>query len=335
MCFENMSGLKINYHKSKVVVLGHPTDIQESVANKLNCRIGSLPLTYLGLPISDKHLTAEQWMFLIQRLADRVEPWLGRFLSSGVRLILSNSCLASLPMYAMGLFLLVEGVHKQFDSIRAKFFWEGAGPHRKYHMVNWPDVCRPKECGGLGILNSKLMNEALMIKWIWKIYQLDTIWASIIKAKYSANGDIFTNTDRGGSQFWKSLHKVKHLFKAGEKHKVRNGVRTRFWLDWWHGDGPLCHRFPYLFSICDNQAISVATVVAAGCRFRRTLSTGGMAQWQRLNSLITSTALFNTQDEISWSLETSGRYSVSSMYNFVSQGATRPHFRVLWEAKLR
>ena len=179
MCFENMSGLKINYHKSEVVVLGHPPppEIQNRVANILNCKLGSLPMTYLGLPIADQKLTVEQWSFLVQKLADRVEPWIGRFLSSGGRLILSNSCLASLPMYAMGLFLLQEGVHKQFDSHRARFFWEGTGPHRKYHMVNWPAVCRPKQFGGLGITNSKIMNEALMLKWIWKIYQMEgTIW---------------------------------------------------------------------------------------------------------------------------------------------------------------
>jgi hypothetical protein len=54
-------------------------------------------------------------MFLVQKLALRVEPWLGKFLSSRGRLILSNSCLASLSMFAMGLFLLQDGVHAKFD----------------------------------------------------------------------------------------------------------------------------------------------------------------------------------------------------------------------------
>ena len=45
MCFENMSGLKINYHKSEVVVLGHPLEIQDRVAQCLNCKLGSLPMT--------------------------------------------------------------------------------------------------------------------------------------------------------------------------------------------------------------------------------------------------------------------------------------------------
>ena len=79
-----------------------------------------------------------------------------------------------------------------------------------------------------------------MLKWIWKLYQSeDTIWENIIKAKYTTNGDIFSSLDRGGSQFWKSLNKIKHLFKAGAKHKVGNGARTLFWLDWKQGRDPL------------------------------------------------------------------------------------------------
>ena len=40
------------------------------------------------------------------------------------------------------------------------------------------------------------MNENLMLKWIWKLYQSeDTIWANIIRAKYTTNGDIFASSD--------------------------------------------------------------------------------------------------------------------------------------------
>jgi hypothetical protein len=74
-------------------------------------------------------------------------------------------------MFVMGLFLLQDGVHSKFDSHRSRFFWEGPGPKLKYHLVNWPAVCHPKESGGLGLLNSRKMNIALLLKWIWKLYQ--------------------------------------------------------------------------------------------------------------------------------------------------------------------
>lgn len=34
----------------------------------------------------------------------------------------------------------------------------------KYHLVQWGQVRRPKEKGGLGILDLETFNEALMIK---------------------------------------------------------------------------------------------------------------------------------------------------------------------------
>jgi hypothetical protein len=165
---------------------------KQTVADRLNCKLGAFPFIYLGLPISDRKLTMEQWLFLVRKLAGRVEPWWGKFMSSGGRLILSNSCLASLPQFAMGMFLLQDGIHAKFDSHRARFYWEGSGPKRRYHLVNWPAVCRPKECGGLGLLNSKKMNWALMLKWIWKLFQPDNpIWAQIIRAKYPSASNIF------------------------------------------------------------------------------------------------------------------------------------------------
>ena len=53
-CFEWMSGLKINYHKSEVIVFGVEEEEQQRIANMLNCKIGKLPMTYLGIPISEK-----------------------------------------------------------------------------------------------------------------------------------------------------------------------------------------------------------------------------------------------------------------------------------------
>lgn len=38
-------------------------------------------------------------------------------------------------------------------------------------MIDWADVCRPKNQGGLGISNYRKMNLALVTKWICKISQ--------------------------------------------------------------------------------------------------------------------------------------------------------------------
>ena len=142
--------------------------------------------------------------------------------------------------------------HGVFNKVRFRFFWEGVGTKRKYHMVDWATVCKPREFGGLGILNTKLMNIALMLKWIWKLYQQpEGLWADLLRAKYLGNDHIFSRgVPSKGSQFWNAMNKIKWYFKLGARHQVHDGRWTLFWLDWWTGRGLLRDSFPRLFACC-------------------------------------------------------------------------------------
>jgi hypothetical protein len=50
LCFEDISGLKVNLQKSELVAVGEVLHIEE-LANILYCNISSLHLRYLGLPL--------------------------------------------------------------------------------------------------------------------------------------------------------------------------------------------------------------------------------------------------------------------------------------------
>lgn len=73
-CFECMSGLKINYHKSEVIVVGVDREFQDLIANGLNCKVGQLPMTYLGLPISDRFLGNKAFSYLGTKLRKNLQP---------------------------------------------------------------------------------------------------------------------------------------------------------------------------------------------------------------------------------------------------------------------
>jgi hypothetical protein len=55
--FENMSGLKINYDKSEIFVLGYTPEVEQIVAEILNCIVGKLTMKYLGVMVDNKHMT--------------------------------------------------------------------------------------------------------------------------------------------------------------------------------------------------------------------------------------------------------------------------------------
>jgi hypothetical protein len=339
LCFENMSGLKINFAKSEAVVTGVPDLERQRVADALNCKLGSLPLHYLGLPVSDRPLSVADWNFLTEKVGHRVEPWQGLFLASAGRLELTNSCLSSLPMFAMGLYLLHDTTHAAMDRHRSRFFWEGVGPKRKYHMVDWASVCKPREVGGLGIINTKFMNIALMLKWIWKIYQNEEgLWAVLLRAKYLGDHDLFSPAvPTKGSQFWNAIQKIKWYFKMGAKHQVNNGRRTYFWLDWWTGTGPLRFTFPRLFACCDNHFATVQGVRSSGgwsIRFRRSFGLAERVEWDNLCRIFDLSPVSEGDDVVRWALEQSGEYSTGSMYSKLSRGGTVTHFKEIWRTRV-
>jgi hypothetical protein len=111
-CFKWMSGLKINYHKSEVVTFGVDKENEERIANMLNCKVGGLPMKYLGYPISDKRLGVNAFRDVVGKLRHRLQPWKGKHLTLGGRLVLTNTSLSSLPVYIMSMFLLHESVHR-------------------------------------------------------------------------------------------------------------------------------------------------------------------------------------------------------------------------------
>lgn len=199
-CFEWLTGLKINFHESEVYVFGAQQREKERLANMLNCVLGELPLKYLGVPVSDRHLNMGAFSPILQKMLKRLDPWRGKHLTSGGRQILTNTCLSSIPLYCMRFYWLHEGVYKKMDSIRANFLWQGTEQKFRYHMAKWEMVSRPKDLGGLGIINTRLMNDCLLMKWIWKILQeSDTLWFKILKAKYLDGCSFFTSKHIGSS----------------------------------------------------------------------------------------------------------------------------------------
>ena len=117
------------------------------IADNLNCRLASFPVTYLGVSVRDTRILAKDYDPLLERVKSRADPWQGRFTLKGSKTVLIDSCISSLPMYMMGLYILPASIHRSFDRELSWFFWMAANGWQKYHMVKWADLCAPKEVG--------------------------------------------------------------------------------------------------------------------------------------------------------------------------------------------
>jgi hypothetical protein len=54
--FEQLSGLKINFHKSELFCFGKAKEDEQQYKHIFGCEVGSLPSRYLGVPIHYKTL---------------------------------------------------------------------------------------------------------------------------------------------------------------------------------------------------------------------------------------------------------------------------------------
>ena len=98
LCFEAVTGLKVNASKSEMVPIGEVPNVHV-LAEILGCRIGSLPMTYLGMPLGASHKSPTVWNPILERIECKLAGWKKLYLSKGGRLMLLKSTLASLPTY--------------------------------------------------------------------------------------------------------------------------------------------------------------------------------------------------------------------------------------------
>jgi hypothetical protein len=91
-------GLKINLSKSEIVPVGDVGDV-EGLASILGCRVASLPMKYLGLPLGAPYKASTIWNGIIEKMEHRLAGWKRLYLSKGGRLTLIKSTLSNLPTY--------------------------------------------------------------------------------------------------------------------------------------------------------------------------------------------------------------------------------------------
>ena len=119
--FEQMSGLKINFHKSEVICLGNAKERCADFEEIFTCKAGELPMKYLGIPIDEKRLSLKDWKPVLEKHENKLSCWQGKNLVIGGRSTLINSSLLSLLLYMLSFYRVPVGVKHKADSIESNF----------------------------------------------------------------------------------------------------------------------------------------------------------------------------------------------------------------------
>uniref|UniRef100_A0A2N9IB59 Uncharacterized protein n=1 Tax=Fagus sylvatica TaxID=28930 RepID=A0A2N9IB59_FAGSY len=218
--FQAISGLKINLSKSELVPVGQVTNVPE-LAGILGCRVASLPLTYLGLPLGASFKSKSIWVGVVEKMEKRLAGW-KRGISYGVVWRRSTS-----------------------------FTW------LTWQQVCTPLYGGGLGIRDVAIFNKALLGKWL---WRYSM-EPTSLWRQVIDSKYGAQGNFWCSnrvTTPHGVSLWKHIRAGWDVFSQHISYTVGDGARLRFWHDVWCGDRPLRSLFPSLFQLARAPEATVA-----------------------------------------------------------------------------
>ncbi|CAA7020346.1 unnamed protein product [Microthlaspi erraticum] len=210
-----------------------------------NLKVSSLPIRYLGLPLSSKQLTVADCDPLLVLIKRKLDSWSNELLSLAGRLSLLSSVIAGIVGFWTSAFILPRRVIRKINILSSSFLWHGKTGIASGAKVAWNSLCFPKEEGGLGLKDISSWNNACLLKLIWLLFfRAGSIWVAWIRRRYLTQSSFWALNDRNPSFSWMFRKILKLRAKAIQffSIKVGRGDSTFFWWDPWTPFGSL-HAF--------------------------------------------------------------------------------------------
>ena len=94
-------------------------------------------------------------------------------------------------------------------------------------------VCQPKANGGLGVINLKIQNQSLLIKFLDKFYRkCDIPWVQVIWFRYY-DDKVPHSRPSCGSFWWRDVASLMDIFRGVTTCTVKAGDTALLWKDAW------------------------------------------------------------------------------------------------------
>ncbi|CAA7058008.1 unnamed protein product [Microthlaspi erraticum] len=234
--FERMSGLGINLQKTSMFCQGLDATSLDNIKSHFNLEASSLPIRYLGLPLSSKKLSIGDCDPLIVQIQKKLDSWTNKFLSFAGRLTLLSSVISGIIGFWTSAFILPKKVIRRINSLSSSFLWHGRTGISTGAKVAWKLLSSPKMEGGLGIKDTVSWNNASILKLIWLLFfRAGSIWVAWIRRSYISNSSFWALNEKNYSYSWmfRKILKLRKLAIQFLRIKLGNGDSTFFWWDPW------------------------------------------------------------------------------------------------------
>jgi hypothetical protein len=149
--------------------------------------------------------------------------------------MLIKSVAQAIPPHVMSIFKLPVGFHEDYMKIIRNFWWGEDEKMIRVHWAAWDILTSPKDLGGVGVRDTKLMNQALLARQCWRIVKNpNSLCARLLKSIYFPRGNFLdTVFRRDASPSWQGIEHGLELIKEGLVTRVGNGKTINIWRDNW------------------------------------------------------------------------------------------------------
>lgn len=332
--FATSTGLKVNFSKSMLIPINISEEKLHHVSATFGCAVGQLPFTYLGLPLELTKPKIKDYLPLVS-ICERRLVSTSLLLSQAGKLQMTNAIFSSLPTFFMSTFQLHSTVREQVDKYRKHCLWRGSNENNRINAkTSWPMATRAKEEGGLGVLDLKTQNEALLLKNFHKFFnKADIPWVKLIWEKHY-NNDKLPSHVKKGSFWWRDMLKLLDKFKGIALVLVKDGASCLFWDDCWQGP-PLKLAYPELYSFVKKSSISLKRVTVVNdvsSLFSLPLSVQAYGQFQQVQVILQDLQHLDGMDTWTYIWGSSIFTSKKAYCQLSGSSLVHPVFKWLWKS---
>jgi len=219
------------------------------------------------------------------------------------------------------------------DKHRKNCLWRGKEFRSKdYNLAAWDLVRRPKNKGGLGVINVSIQNDALLLKQLDKFYRKENIHCvNLIWQKYYS--DVVPHLAKEKCSFWwKDILRLNVQFRGVAFCSPSKGDTISFWEDLINGKIH-SNLFPNLLVYAKDPNVSLWKLRQSAnlidC-FRIPMSRQAYNELLELEQVLASMPYTASEEKDSWSfIWGQQRYSSSKYYRYQFR-SIQPHKALIW-----
>ncbi|KAJ4756488.1 RNA-directed DNA polymerase (reverse transcriptase)-related family protein [Rhynchospora pubera] len=204
-----MSGQLIGAEKSRIWFSKRTSPQQRTLCTTYLQEVpGECNQIYLGVPIQPSKRC--HYNYLVEKVDAKLNVWKAKMLSPAAKVVLLKAVIEPLLLYSMG---------------------AGSIPDSEKITV-------PKCNGGLGLVDAKVLNRAMLFKMLWRLAAKEddqALWVKVLSAKYLSRSTLWlAKTPSRCSKLWRTLLECRNDMQPHIKWFIGVGNRCSLIGDPWH-----------------------------------------------------------------------------------------------------